>query len=203
MTREEYTIRGAHVGGGAGIQDPGMLALEMHLIECSDKTILVPHGSLLGDVERRKCRRGLRRHEGRVSLRRRGAKHAWAPVALLSRRRALWRPWIVANPGAHGSVLAVLANRLGRACNAAALLRRAAVPATPALALALATAAVATAAALVAAAVAGHVWVVCTSRGGCGSESTTPARAGAARPGGGEEGGAGDRLFIVWRDRAP
>jgi len=58
MTREEYTIRGAHVGGGAGIQDPGMLALEMHLIECSDKTILVPHGSWWRDVERRKCRGG-------------------------------------------------------------------------------------------------------------------------------------------------
>ena len=111
-----------------------MLALEMHLIECSDKTILVPHGSLLGDVERRKCRRGLRRREGRVSLRRRGAKHAWAPAALLSRRRALWRPWIVANPGAHGSVLAIVAN-------VAVLLRRAAVPATPALALDLALAA--------------------------------------------------------------
>ena len=188
MTREEYTIRGAHVGGGAGIHDTGMLALEMHLIECSDKTILVPHGSLLGDVERRKCRRGLRRRERRVSLRR-GAKHAWAPTGLLSRRRALWHPWIVAKPGAHGAVLTSLAN-------AAALLRRAAVPATPALALALAAAAVATAAALVAA-VAGHVWVVWTSRIGCGSESTAPARAGAARPGGGEEGGAGDRLFIV------
>ena len=122
MTREEYTIRGAHVGGGAGIQDPGMLALEMHLIECSDKTILVRHGSWWRDVERRKCRGGLRRREGRVSLRRRGAKHAWAPAALLSRRRALWRPWIVAKPGAHGAVLTNLAN-------AAALLRRAAVPA--------------------------------------------------------------------------
>ena len=149
MTREEYTIRGAHVGGGAGIQDPGMLALEMHLIECSDKTILVPHGSWLRDVERRKCRGGLRRREGRVSLRRRGAKHAWALAGLLSRRRALWLPWIVAKPGAHGSLMTSLAN-------AAALLRRAAVPA-PALALALAAAAVATAAALVAAAVAGHV----------------------------------------------
>ena len=77
--------------------------------------------------------------------------------------------------------------------NAAALLRRAAVPA---LALALATAAVATAAAL-GAAIAGHVWVVWTSRGGCGSESMTPARAGAARAGGGEEGGVGDRLFVI------
>ena len=185
MTREEYTIRGAHVGGGAGIQDPGMLALEMHLIECSDKTSLVPHGSWLRDVERRKCRGGLRRREGRVSLRR-GAKHAWAPATLLSRRRALWRPWIVANPGTQGSVLASLAN-------AAALLRRATVP-TPALALA--AAAVATGAAL-GATVAGHVWVVWTSRVGCGSESTAPARAGAARAGGGEEGGAGDRLFVV------
>ena len=72
MARKEYTIRGAHVGGGAGVQDLGMLALEMHLIECSNETILVPHGSLLGDVERRKCRRGLRRCEGRVSQRRRG-----------------------------------------------------------------------------------------------------------------------------------
>jgi len=188
MARKEYTIRGAHVGGGAGVQDTGMLALEMHLIECSNKTILVPHGSLLGDVERRKCCRGLRRREGRVSLRRRGAKHAWAPAGLLSRRRALWRPWIVAKPGAHGSVLTSLAN-------AAALLRRAAVPA-PALALALAAAAVATAVAL-GAVVAGHVWVVWTSRVGCGSESTAPARAGAAKPSGGEEGGAGDRLFVV------
>ena len=186
MTREEYTIRGAHVGGGAGIQDPGMLALEMHLIECSDKTILVPHGSWLRDVERCKCRGGLRRCEGRVSLRRRGAKHAWAPAGLLSRRRALWLPWIVAKPGPHGSVLTSLAN-------AAALLRRAAVLAP---ALALAAAAVATAAAL-GAVVAGHVWVVWTSRVGCGSESTAPARAGAARAGGGEEGGAGDRLFFI------
>ena len=56
--REKYTIRGAHVGGGAGIHDTGMLALEMHLIECSDKTSLVPHGSWLRDVERRKCRGG-------------------------------------------------------------------------------------------------------------------------------------------------
>ena len=187
MAREEYTIRGAHVGGGVGIQDPGMLALEMHLIECSDKTSLVPHGSWLRDVERRKCRGGLRRREGRVSLRR-GAKHAWAPAGLLSRRRALWRPWIVAKPGAHGSVLTSLAN-------AAALLRRAAVPA-PALALALAAAAVASAATLVAA-VASHVWVVWTSRVGYGSESMAPARAGAARAGGGEEGGAGDCLFVV------
>ena len=140
---------------------------------------------------------GLWRRKGRVSLRRRGAKHAWAPAGLLSRRRALWRPWIVANPGAHGSVLAIVASQPGRVCHAAALLRRATVPATPALALALAAAAVATAAALVAIAVAGHVWVVCTSRGGCGGKSTAPARAGAARPGGGEEGGAGDRLFIV------
>ena len=84
MARKEYTIRGAHVGGGAGVQDRGMLALEMHLIECSNKTILVPHGSLLGDVERRKCRRGLRGRKGRVSLRRRGANHAWAPASLLS-----------------------------------------------------------------------------------------------------------------------
>ena len=89
------------MGGGAGIQDPGMLALEMHLIECNDKTILVPHGSWLRDVERRKCRGGLRRREGRVSLRRRGAKHVWAPAALLSRRRA------------HGSVLAIVASQLG------------------------------------------------------------------------------------------
>ena len=131
---------------------------------------------------------GLRRRVGRVSLRRRGAKHAGALAGLLSRRRALWRPWIVAKPGAHGAVLTSLDN-------AVALLCRAAVPA-PALALALAAAAVATAAAL-GAAVAGHVWVVWTSRVGCGSESTAPARAGAARPGGGEEGGAGDRLFIV------
>ena len=192
MTREEYTIRGAHVGGGVGIQDPGMLALGMHLIECSDKTVLVPHGSWWRDVERPKCRGGLRRREGCVSLRRRGAKHAWAPAGLLSRRRALWRPWIVAKPGAHGAVLTNLAN-------AAALLRRAAVPAPAlalALALALAAAAVATAAAL-GAAVAGHVWVVWTSRVGCGSESTAPARAGAARAGGGKEGGAGDRLFVI------
>ena len=128
---------------------------------------------------------GLRRREGRVSLRR-GAKHAWAPAGLLSRRRALWRPWIVAKPGAHGAVLTSLAN-------AAALLRIAAVSAP---ALALAAAAVATAAALVAA-VAGHVWVVWTSRVGCGSESTAPARTGAARASGCEEGSAGDRLFVV------
>ena len=185
MARKEYTIRGAHVGGGAGVQDPGMLSLGMHLIECSNKTILVPHGSLLGDVERRKCCRGLRRREGRVSLRR-GAKHAWAPAGLLSRRRALWRPWIVAKPGAHGSLMTSLAN-------AAALLRRAAVPA-PALALAAAVVATDTA---LGAAVASHVWVVWTSRVGCGSESTAPARAGATRAGGGEEGGAGDRLFVI------
>ena len=92
--------------------------------------------------------------------------------------------------------IAIVASQLGRVCHAAALLRRAAVPATPALALALAAAAVATAAAL-GAAVAGHVWVVWTSRVGCGSESTAPARAGAAKPSGGEEGGAGDRLFVV------
>jgi hypothetical protein len=42
-----------------------------------------------------------------------------------------------------------------------------------------------------------YVWVVCTSRDGCGSESTAPTRASAARPGDGEEGGAGNRLFIV------
>ena len=93
---------------------------------------------------------GLWMREGRVSLRRRGAKHAWAPAGLLSRRRALWRPWIVAKPGAHGAVLTSLAN-------AAALLRRAAVPA-PALALALAAAAVATAAAPGAAIVKALVW---------------------------------------------
>jgi hypothetical protein len=50
---------------------------------------------------------------------------------------------------------------------------------------------VATAAALVAAAVAGHVRIVGSS------ESTAPARAGAARPSRGEEGGAGHRLVIV------
>ena len=85
---------------------------------------------------------------------------------------------------------------LASLANAAALLRRAAVPATTALALALAAAAVATAAALVAV-VASHEWVVWTSRVGCGSESTASVRAGAARAGGGEEGGVGDRLFVI------
>ena len=75
------------MGGGARVQDLGMLGLEMHLIECSNKTILVPHGSLLGDVERRKCRRGLRRRESREPEPcepEEGAKHAWALAALLS-----------------------------------------------------------------------------------------------------------------------
>ena len=93
--------------------------------------------------------------------------------------------------------MAIVASQLGRVCHDAVLLRRAAVPATPALALALTAAVAATVATLVAAAVAGHVWVLWTSRVGYGSESTTPARAGAARAGGGEEGGAGDRLFVV------
>ena len=79
--------------------------------------------------------------------------------------------------------------------NTTALLRRAAVPA-PALALALAAAAIATVVAL-GAAIAGHMWVVWTSRGGYGSESMAPAWAGAARAGSGEEGGAGDRLFVI------
>lgn len=129
------------------------------------------------------------------SLRRRGTMHAGMLAAFLSRRRTLWRPWIIANPGVHGLVLAILASRLGRAHSTTALLRRAAALARPPLALV--AAAVATAVTLVAAIIAGHVWVVCTSRGGCGSESTAPAGAGATRPGDGEEGGASDRLLIV------
>ena len=70
MVGKEYTIRGAHVRGSTGVQYPGMLILESHLVQRGDEAGLVPHGSRLGDLERCEGHGRLHRREGHVSLRR-------------------------------------------------------------------------------------------------------------------------------------
>lgn len=40
--REEYTIRGVHVGGSTGVQDPGVGALDRHLLQGGDQPSLIP-----------------------------------------------------------------------------------------------------------------------------------------------------------------
>ena len=39
LTREKYTIRVVHVGGGAGVHDPAGV-LERHLVQGGDESIL-------------------------------------------------------------------------------------------------------------------------------------------------------------------
>lgn len=174
--------------GSAGVQHPGILILDIELVEGGDEASLVPHRSRLGDLERREGRGGLHRHEGRVSLRERD-EETWAPTAgtLLGRRGALWNPRVVADPGTHGPVLAALLR--GASSTAARL-----AAARAALALALAFPA---AAALVAAAVAADVGVVGAARVGPGGGGAAPARTSAARAGRSEKGGVDDGLLVV------
>ena len=103
MAGKEYTIRGAHVRGSTGVQYPWMLILESHLVQRGDKAGLVPHGSRLGDLERREGRRRLHQREDCVSLRR-CAENPRTP-ALLDRRKALGRPGVVAELWTHGASL--------------------------------------------------------------------------------------------------
>jgi hypothetical protein len=69
MAGNEYTIRGDHVGRSTGVQHPGILILEVELVERGYEASLVPHRSRLGDLERREGRGRLHGREGRVSLR--------------------------------------------------------------------------------------------------------------------------------------
>jgi len=97
-----------------------MLILEIHLVERGDEASLVPHRSWLGYLVWCEGHVGLHRRERHVGLRGRteDPRTPGAMALLLDRRGALGCPWIIAEPGTHGTGLLCTSSattRLGRA----------------------------------------------------------------------------------------